>query len=206
MYQSRKICGALLEIQKRGIRPGDLKSENIVISEDGKISIIDFGYASRHVCDFQFDRGEEGWGIGSWEPEPADIECGEIYESGRKLGIWIPREYSTHIPESPVDGYHLSQATYGPILRLQIPTTYLHSREEVIAYLNRHNEEQALELSEKTTRKIDRVVKAFQMEYTSQLDNIRLWDEYDETSPLFGKGQPMRPSYLDGNTAEPVTI
>ena len=45
--QKQRVMGTLKEIHGRGFIHGDIRNENILVDDDGKPSIIDFGFAKQ---------------------------------------------------------------------------------------------------------------------------------------------------------------
>lgn len=90
LYQCRlKILDAFVQIHDAGVKHRDVTEENVLINDEGRVSIIDFEGATKMRCRRIYS-----------VPAPGDIGpnkkvwgCQELYDLGYALEIWKPCAY-----------------------------------------------------------------------------------------------------------------
>lgn len=80
---------AFVQIHDAGVKHCDVAERNVLVDDDGRVSIIDFEDAEEMECERIYSVPAAG-DIG---PNEEVFGCEELYELGYSLGIWKPCEY-----------------------------------------------------------------------------------------------------------------
>ena len=85
-----KILEALMRIHSAGVQHNDIKPDNILLSDDDEVRIIDFDLAMEHNCKRKLP-------IELYEYKPLKYEfgCYEIFEVAEAMGIWTPSKHDS---------------------------------------------------------------------------------------------------------------
>lgn len=75
------------QIHQAGVQHGDVAERNVLVDEQGRVSVIDFENAFPTKC----RRRVPIPGLGDLGLERWQLLCDELWHLGWSLGMWLPR-------------------------------------------------------------------------------------------------------------------
>lgn len=109
---------AFKKIHNAGVFHGDVAERNVLVNEEGRVSVIDFEEGLELEC----ERTVAVPGLGDLAPREAELRCPELWDLGWRMRLWKPCKHaffsyngSTVLTLVFIDGLHLYNSDDRPL-------------------------------------------------------------------------------------------
>ena len=86
-----------MAIHQAGVYQGDFDDDNVLVSDNGEVCIVDFDQAREHDC-----RCVMKVTVFDYAPSKYHFGCNELYDAVQLLDLWTPGKQHTISAQLPI--------------------------------------------------------------------------------------------------------